>query len=74
MVATEHARALAADGQLDQACALALGAYEVGDSYDSERVRQAVRDFRSGLRGRAPQRVTAGLDERLYSAYTTRTT
>jgi hypothetical protein len=49
IVATEQARALAASGHLDQACALALGAYEIGCSYDSERVRQAVRDFRSGL-------------------------
>jgi hypothetical protein len=74
IVATEHARALAAGGHLDRACALALGAYEIGSSYDSERVRQAVRDFRSGPGTRAPQRLTAGLDERLHSAYTTRTT
>jgi hypothetical protein len=74
IVATEQARALAAGGHLDRACALALGAYEIGCSYDSERVRQAVRDFRSGPGTRAPQRLTAGLDERLHSAYTTRTT
>ncbi|HEV8274780.1 MAG TPA: helix-turn-helix transcriptional regulator [Streptosporangiaceae bacterium] len=48
IVATEQARALAASGHLDQAYAHALAAYEVGCSYDSERVRQAVRDFRSG--------------------------
>ena len=51
----------------------ALGAYEIGSSFDSERVRQTVRDFRSGPGTRAPQRLTAELDERLYSAYTTRT-
>jgi len=72
-VAVEQARALAASGQLDQACALALAAYDVGCSYDSERVRQAVRDFRHGPGARAPQRITADLDERLHSAYTTRT-
>lgn len=72
IVATEQARALAAGGQLDQACDLALTAYDIGCSYDSERVRQAVRDFRTSLGTRAPQRITAGLDERLHSAYTTR--
>jgi transcriptional regulator with XRE-family HTH domain len=73
IVATEQARALAASGHLDQACSLALAAYEVGCSYDSERVRQAVRDFRYGPGTRAPHRLTADLDERLHSAYTTRT-
>ena len=74
IVATEHARALAASGQGDQACELALAAYDVGCSYDSERVRQAVRDFRFNLGPRAPQRLTADLDARLHSAYTTRAT
>jgi len=74
IVATEQARALAASGHLDQACAMALAAYEVGCSYDSERVRQAVRDFRSDPATRAPQRITADLDERLHSAYVTRAT
>jgi hypothetical protein len=50
-----------------------MAAYDIGYSYDSERVRQAVRDFRASLGPRAPQRITAGLDERLHSAYTTRT-
>jgi hypothetical protein len=72
IVAVEHARATACDGHLDQACALALAAYEVGSHYDSERVRQAVHDFRASLGPRAPQRVTAELDERLHSAYTGR--
>jgi hypothetical protein len=73
IVAAEQARALAASGQIDQAYALALGAYEVGSSYESERVRQAVRGFRYGPGGRAPRRLTADLDERLHNAYTTRT-
>src|SRR6266498_121411 len=71
--ATEQARALATSGQLEQACALALAAYDIGYGYDSERVRQAVRDFRASLGSRAPHRVTAELDERLHSAYATRT-
>jgi hypothetical protein len=74
IVATEQARALAAGGQLDHACDLAMTAYDIGYSYDSERVRQAVRDFRASLDPRAPQRIAAGLDERLHSAYTTQAT
>jgi hypothetical protein len=73
IVTTEQARALAACGQLEHACALALAAYDIGCGYDSERVRQAVRDFRASLGSRAPHRVIAELDERLHSAYTTRT-
>ena len=72
IVTTEQARALATGGQLEQACALALAAYDVGCGYDSERVRRAVSDFRSSLGARAPHQVTAELDERLHSAYTTR--
>jgi hypothetical protein len=70
IVAVEHARATASGGHLDQACALTLAAYDVGSQYESERVRQAVQDFRASLGSRAPQRVTAELDERLHSAYT----
>ena len=69
---TERARAIAADGHADQACALALDAYDVGCQYDSERVRQDVRDFRASLGARIPRHVTAELDERLHSAYTSR--
>ena len=72
VVAVEHARATASGGHLDQACALALAAYDVGCQYDSERVRQAVHDFRASLGPRAPRRVTAELDERLHSEYTGR--
>jgi len=74
VVTTERARAIAADGHLDRACALALAAYDVGCQYDSERVRQAARDFRASLGPRAPRQVTADLDERLHSAYTSRAT
>lgn len=74
LVAVEHARVLATGGHLDQACALAVTAYDVGRSYESERVQQAVREFRASLGGRDAQRVTAELDDRLHSAYTTRTT
>jgi hypothetical protein len=69
IAAVEHARSVAADGHADQACVLALAAHEVGSSYDSERVRQAVRDFRSFLGPRVPQRITAELDDRLHGAY-----
>jgi transcriptional regulator with XRE-family HTH domain len=73
IVAVEHARAVASGGQLDQACALAVAAYDIGCRYESERVCHAVRDFRASLGARAPQRITAELDDRLHSAYTNRT-
>jgi transcriptional regulator with XRE-family HTH domain len=74
IVAVEQARALAVGGQLEQACDLAATAYDIGSTYDSERVRQAVRDFRASLPGHAPQRITSDLDARLHGAYTTRST
>ena len=64
-----HVAALAIAGHLGQACALAVTAYDIGCSYESERVRQAVREFRSSLSGQNEHRVTAELDERLHSAY-----
>ncbi len=69
VAAVEHARAVAADGHPDQACELALAAFEVGRNYDSERVRRAVCDFRAFLGSQVPQRYTADLDDRLHSAY-----
>jgi hypothetical protein len=74
LVAVEHARVLATGGHLDQACAVAVAAYDVGSTYESERVRQAVREFRASLGSRAGQRITAELDDRLHSAYTTGST
>jgi transcriptional regulator with XRE-family HTH domain len=74
LVAVEQARALATDRHFDQACALALAAYDIAAAYESERVRQAVRGFRASLGTQAPGRVTAELDDRLHSAYTMRTT
>ena len=74
LVAVEHARVLATGGDLDQACDLAVTAYDVGCSYESERVQQAVREFRTSLTGRNAQRITAELDDRLHSVYTTRST
>jgi hypothetical protein len=68
----EHARSLATGGNLDQACALAVTAYDIGCNYESERVRQAVREFRASLDGRNGRHVTAELDERLHSAYSQR--
>ena len=72
LVAVEHARSLATGGNLDQACALAVTAYDIGCNYESERVRQAVREFRASLDGRNGRHVTAELDERLHSAYSQR--
>ena len=72
LVAVEHARSLATSGNLDQACALAVTAYDIGCNYESERVRQAVREFRASLDGRNGRHVTAELDERLHSAYSQR--
>ena len=74
LVAVEHACVLAIGGHLDQACDLAVAAYDVGCHYESERVQQAVRQFRASLGGRAAPRITAELDDRLHSAYTTRST
>ena len=72
LVAVEHARSLATGGNLDHACALAVTAYDIGCNYESERVRQAVREFRASLDGRNGRHVTAELDERLHSAYSQR--
>jgi transcriptional regulator with XRE-family HTH domain len=69
LATVEQARPLAADGHPDRACELALAAFEVGSNYESERVRQALRDFRVFLGSRVPQRYTADLDDRLHSAY-----
>jgi hypothetical protein len=74
VVAVEQARALAAGGHLEQACALAVAAYDVSGTYHSERVRHAVREFRAGLGTRSPQRITGELDARLHSAYATGST
>ena len=72
LVAVEYARVLATGGHLDEACALAMTAYDIGCSYESERVQQAVREFRTDVSGRTSQRITAELDDRLHSAYTAR--
>jgi transcriptional regulator with XRE-family HTH domain len=74
VVAVEQARALAAGGHLEQACVLAVAAYDIGGTYHSERVRLAVREFRAGLGPRPPQRITGELDARLHSTYTTGST
>jgi hypothetical protein len=69
LVTLEQARVLAIGGHLDQACTLAVAAYDTGHAYESERVQQAVRQFRASLPGQAPRRLTAELDDRLRSAY-----
>src|SRR5690606_4813164 len=62
----EHARAVAAGGDVAEACRLAATAYDTGQRYGSERVRQAVRDLRAEL---PTSRLTAALDERLHATY-----
>jgi hypothetical protein len=74
LVAIEHARALATGGDLDQALALAVTAYDIGSGYESERVCQAVREFRASISAQpAGSRLTSELDDRLHRAYTPRT-
>jgi hypothetical protein len=68
LVAVEHARVLATAGHLDQACKLAVAACDISQQYESERVQQSVRQFRTSLRPR-PGAVTAELDDRLGTAY-----
>jgi len=61
LVTLEQARVLAIGGHLDQACTLAVAAYDTANAYESERVQQAVRQFRASLPGQAPRRLTAEL-------------
>ncbi|GAA0920425.1 hypothetical protein [Virgisporangium aurantiacum] len=63
-----RAGVLASDGNLDEACKVAVEAFDVGRSYDSERVTRAVAEFRNTL-GTQPGRAVAELDERLYGTY-----
>jgi hypothetical protein len=64
----ERARLLAATGNLEKACATAIGAFDTGRSYGSNRVLQAVIDFRNSL-GVQHGRLTAELDQRFDSLY-----
>ncbi|GAA5038648.1 hypothetical protein [Actinopolymorpha pittospori] len=66
--AVEHARALVAADDVEQACRVAVDAYDAGRAIGSERARQAVRDFRAGL-GSVPARFTCELDDRLHNSY-----
>ncbi|HEU4421645.1 MAG TPA: hypothetical protein VFR67_03780 [Pilimelia sp.] len=63
----ERARALAARRQIERACAVAVSALDIGIAYGSERVVQAVTDFRSYL-GRVGK-AAAELDDRLHGVY-----
>ena len=63
-----RAEVMAQTGQVDEACRVAVEAFDVGLVYDSERVTRAVASFRKTLGSRAG-RATAELDERLYSTY-----
>lgn len=63
-----HAGNLARAGNVDEACRVAVEAFDVGKTYDSERVLRAIAAFRNTLGTRAG-RATKELDERLYGTY-----
>jgi hypothetical protein len=63
-----RAGVLAQAGNVDEACRVAAKAFDVGQTYDSERVTRAVASFRNTLGTRAGH-ATAELDERLYATY-----
>jgi hypothetical protein len=63
-----RAEVLAKSGQVDEACRVAAEAFDIGRTYDSERVTRAVASFRNSL-GIRVGRATAELDERLYATY-----
>jgi hypothetical protein len=71
LVAIEQARVLAASRDLDHACDLAVAALDIGRNYESERVQQAVRQFRGAIAPQDGRRVAATLDDRLNGAYGT---
>ena len=59
---------LAQSGNIDEACKVAAEAFDVGQTFDSERVIRAVATFRNTL-GTRSGRAVAELDERLYATY-----
>jgi transcriptional regulator with XRE-family HTH domain len=63
-----RAAVLARSGHVEEACTVAAAAFDVGQTYDSERVTRAVATFRNTLGTRSGQAV-AELDERLYRTY-----
>jgi hypothetical protein len=64
----ERAGAHATDGDVGQACQLAVAAFDVGRRTGSDRVLHAVAQFRGRLGSRAG-RVVDELDDRLHSTY-----
>lgn len=69
LAAVDHAGTLAAAGRLDEACALAVGAFDAAHALGSERTVRAVRQFRATL-GTKPAGPVRALDERLAATYT----
>lgn len=63
-----RANVIAQSGRIDEACKLAAEAFDVGRTYDSERVTRAVTTFRRALGARSTHAV-AELDARLYATY-----
>lgn len=71
LASVDHARALASAGRLEEACALAVAAFDVGQTLGSERTLAAVRRYRVGLtEAVAGSAAVRELDDRLASAYT----
>lgn len=68
MTTVLRAQLLAAGGHTDEACRVAVGAFDVGRRYGSERVLRAVGSFRKVL-GAGIGRVADELDDRLYGTY-----
>jgi len=63
-----RAGVLARSGNVDEACRIAVEAFDVGQAYHSERVTRAVAAFRNSL-GAQSSREVVELDERLYATY-----
>ncbi|MBL6280174.1 helix-turn-helix transcriptional regulator [Micromonospora fiedleri] len=59
---------LAQTGKVDEACKIAADAFDIGQTYGSERVARAVAAFRNKL-GPQSGRAATELDERLYATY-----
>lgn len=67
--AVERARSLAASGHLDEACRIAVNAFDTGQNYGSERVCQSVRELRREVASGRTGTALAELDDRLHSRY-----
>ncbi|MBO0880025.1 MAG: helix-turn-helix domain-containing protein [Mycobacterium sp.] len=67
--AVEHARSLAAAGHLEEACRIAVTAFDTSQSFGSERVCQSVREFHREFASAKTGTLLAELDDRMHSRY-----